>query len=430
MSLMLLSLLLGPSQTVGAPVQAVPASEFLDSLGVCSAVSVRGETLEDTIRAIEYTGLRWLRLGYESDLPTEDLLALHEATGARFSYGLQSGGSDIPRLLEGARRLAQAGALVAIEGNNEPNNWTVTYQGEEGGGDLSWLPVAKLQRDLYEAVKSDPLLADAPVWAPTEPGAQTDNVGLQYLTIPEGADTLMPPGTTYADYANCHNYLTHPSWPGLHENQTWIAADPGPECKVDGLYGNYGVTWRNHFRGYSVEELQDLPRVTTETGVTIGGEITERTQAVLILSCYLDQFTRGWSHTAVYLLRDRVDEAGNQTFGFYRPDYTPRLSAVYVHNLTTILDGDGRADGLGTLDYTIGDQPETVHDLLLQKADGTLMLVVWGERFLGGTDSITVDLGEAFGRVSIYDPTAGPEPVVTVSDIRSLDLGLTDHPLV
>ena len=56
---------------------------------------------------------------------------------------------------------------------------------------------------------------------------------------------------------------------------------------------------------------------------------------------YLDQFKRGWSYTAVYLLRDRADEGGNQQFGFYRPDYTPRKAAVYLHNLTTILADHG-----------------------------------------------------------------------------------------
>ncbi len=55
------------------------------------------------------------------------------------------------------------------------------------------------------------------------------------------------------------------------------------------------------------------------------------------MSMYLDQFKRGWSHTAVYLLRDRTDEGGNQSFGFFKPDYTPRKAAVYLHNLTTIL---------------------------------------------------------------------------------------------
>ena len=72
--------------------------------------------------------------------------------------------------------------------------------------------------------------------------------------------------------------------------------------------------------------------------------MTEDIHALNLLSLYLDQFKRGWSHTAVYLLRDRVDEGGNQKFGFYRPDYTPRKAAVYLHNLTTILsDSDGPA---------------------------------------------------------------------------------------
>jgi len=124
----------------------------------------------------------------------------------------------------------------------------------------------------------------------------------------------MPAGTKYADYANCHNYMLHPGWPGLHDNQTWVAADPTSACKVDGLYGNYGSTWRHNYPGYSESDLLTLPRVTTETGVKIGGSITEEVQALLYLSVYLDQFKRGWQYTSIYLLRDRTDERGNQTF--------------------------------------------------------------------------------------------------------------------
>lgn len=429
MVLMLTTLILGGAMTA-APTPAVPVSRFLDSLGANSAVCVRGENLESTIEATRFLGLRWYRLGYESDIPVSALLELHRQTGVRFSYGLQSGGADVERLLRGARELAAEDALVAIEGNNEPNNWGVTYQGEEGGSDLSWLPVAKLQRDLYSTVKSDPMLGGYPVWSITENGAQTDNVGLQFLTIPDGAGCLMPDGTRYADAANCHNYYTHPAWPGLHDNQTWIASDPGPGCRVDGLYGNYGLTWRNHFEGYSVEDLISLPRVTTETGVTIDGPITEEVQAKLLLCGYLSQFARGWSYTAVYLLRDRTDEAGNQSFGFYRPDYTPRLSALYLHNLTTILADDGPVEEPASLDYSIDDRPDTVHEVLLQRSDGTLLLVVWGERFTGGADEVTVRLGRAFLSAAIYDPTIGTEPLESLRHVSRVSLTLTDHPVI
>ena len=127
-----------------------------------------------------------------------------------------------------------------------------------------------MQRDLYEAVKSDPLLRKYPVWSISENGAERDNVGLQFLTIPNGAGTLMPVGTKYADYAVCHNYVYHPAAPGLADNKTWNAADPTSACKVDGLYGNYGLTWAHHFPGYSQTKLLTLPRVTTETGCQIG----------------------------------------------------------------------------------------------------------------------------------------------------------------
>lgn len=412
-------------------VKAKSDAAFLDSIGVNSAVSRRGETLHNTIQCVKYLGVRWIRSGYESDIPVSDLIALHRATGCKFSYGLLSGGVDLARLLDGGRSLAAAGALLAFEGNNEPNNWGVTYEGEQGGGKAAtWVPVAKLQRDLYKAVKSDPELKRYPVWSITENGAEKDNVGLQFLVIPQGAGCVMPDGTKYADYANCHNYFTHPSWPGLHDNQTWISSDPSPACRVDGLYGNYGVTWAKHFKGYGMEQLATLPRVTTETGITLDQTITERIQGLLYMSVYLAQFKRGWSYTSVYLLRDRTDESGNQTFGFYKPDYTPRLAAVYLHNLTTILADQGTPGKLGSLRYSIPNEPDTVHDLLLQKSDGTYALVVWDERFTGGENDVKVDFGKTIGSVKVYDPTVGATPIRTLQNIKSINLKMSDHPFV
>jgi hypothetical protein len=216
----------------------------------------------------------------------------------------------------------------------------------------------------------------------------------------------MPAGTQYADYANVHNYIYHPNASGLEDNKTWKAADPTSACKVDGLHVEYGLTWARHYPGYPAADLISLPRVTTENGAAIGGPITEGVHALNLLSLYLDQFKRGWSYTAVYLLRDRVDEAGNQRFGFYRPDYTPRKAAVYLHNLTTILADLGSIAKAGSLGYSIPKEPETVHDLLRQKSDGTYELVVWDER-LKGSDRVTVNLGGIHASVKLYDPTIG-----------------------
>jgi hypothetical protein len=413
----------------------LPVTDFLNSIGVVTTFPDRGQPLPRTIEMVKYGGFRWVRGGIEGltargPTTVQTYLDLHKETGVRFSWGLVSGGSDLKKLIETSRPLAKAGALLAFEGNNEPNNWGVTYEGKQGGGRApSWLAVARLQRDLYRAVKSDPLLKKYPVWSVSENGAEVDNVGLQFLTIPRGARTLMPEGTKYADHANVHNYIYHPGSPGLEDNRTWKAADPTSACKVDGLYGNYGVTWAKHFRGYSESELLTLPRVTTETGCTIGGGITENIHALNLLSMYLDQFKRGWSYTAVYLLRDRTDEAGNQTLGFFKPDYSPRKAAVYLHNLTTILADTGSLAKPGQLKYSISEQPATVHEMLLQKSDGTFALVVWNER-LKGADEVTVHLASTYPVVRVYDPTIGTEAVQTHRGIRTLTLTLSDHPLI
>lgn len=413
----------------GPGVPARPANDFLNSLGTLSAISVRGEKLEKTIETTKYLGLRWLRAGIEGNVPLEQFVQLHEQAGLRFSWGLGSGGSDLSKLLETARRMAAAGALLAFEGPNEPNNWAVTYQGQVGGKDHTWMAVAKLQSDLYRAVKNDPVLKQYPVWSISEGGAETENVGLQFLTIPQGTQTSMPAGTRYADYANVHNYIYHPNAPGLADNKTWNAADPSSACKVDGLYVEYGLTWARHYPGYSASELLTLPRVTTETGTTIGGPITEQIHALNLLTMYLDQYKRGWSYTAVYLLRDRVDEGGNQQFGFFKPDYTPRKAAIYLHNLTAILDDRAGLAKPGRLDYSIPAQPETVHDLLLQKSNGAFELIVWNEQIKGSTE-VTVHLGRVPATVRVFDPTTGTAPSQTLAKTASVPLTLSDHPVV
>lgn len=424
-----------PLATQGATTTAIRTTDFLNSLGVDTTFPDRGQPLDKTVEMINYLGIRWVRGGIEglsTNGPTtiQTYLQLHDRTGVRFSWGLVSGGTDLEKLIASARQLAAAGALLAFEGNNEPNNWGVTYQGERGGGHApSWLAVARLQRDLCAAVNSDPVLGKYPVWSISENGAEQDNVGLQFLTIPAGADTLLPAGTKFADFANCHNYIYHPASPGLADNKTWNAADPTSACKVDGLYGNYGRTWARHYPGCSEAELPAMPKVTTETGCQIGGAITEDIHARNLLSMYLDQFKRGWAYTSVYILRDRTDEGGNQRFGFFAPDYHPREAAVYLHNLTTILADKRTLAGPRSLDYSIPNEPATVHDMLLQHSDGTFQLLVWDER-VRGADAVTIVLDDIRDSVRVYDPTIGIEPIETHSHVHELTLTLSDHPLL
>ena len=128
-------------------------------------------------------------------------------------------------------------------------------------------------------------------------------------------------------------------------------------------------------------------------------------------------------------MRDRTDEGGNQSFGFFTSDYAPRKAAVYLHNLTTILADRGSLVNPGRLDYSLSEQPSTVHEMLLQKSDGTLELVMWNER-LKGADDVSVNLGGTYKAVKVFDPTIGTEPIQTYGEAESLKLTLSDHPLI
>ncbi|MCD7974035.1 MAG: T9SS type A sorting domain-containing protein [Candidatus Azobacteroides sp.] len=425
---------------------AVSANEFLNSIGANSAIYRRGEHVDTTIASCRYLGMRWIRtdesgLGNNGEVLPE-IKKLYEEAGVKVSVSLGSGGTNIDAVVKGAKKIAEYGGLIAIEGCNEPNNWGVTYQGEFGGRDQSWAPVARLHRDLYRAVREANELKDYPVWATTETGAQTDNAGMQYLTVPEDDSAVLQEfrGVTFADYANCHNYFTHPSWAPLQNNQTWLAADPTSKAKGDHLYGNYGVTWAKKYNGYTEEELLTIPKVTTETGVTLDETVTEEMQALMYLSLYLAQYKQGWKYTAMYLMRDRTDEGGNQTFGFYRPEWdnnsqryrsVPRLSAHYMHNFTSILEDRQDVASPAQVTYAISpSRPETVHELLLQKSDGKLYLIIWSEKYRGGSDEIELVFDRPLNEVLIYNPTLGKEVIETKRNISSLPLTMTNHPFI
>lgn len=430
------------TRAAGAPgfatKHARPTRSFLDSIGVVTTFPDRGQPLERTVEMVRYCGFRWVRAGIEGLSTTgpntiETMIALHRQTGALLSWGLVSGSGDLDKLIETGLVLARNGALLAFEGNNEPNNWAVTYRGEKGGAQGSWLPVARLQRDLYSTVKNHPELRDYPVWTISEPGAQTDNVGLQFLEIPTGAGTLMPDGTRYADFANVHNYMYHPNAPDLADNKVWDAADPSRAARVDGLFGNFGRTWRKHFQGYADKDLAQLPRVTTETGTTVSDQVPERLHGLHLMNLYLAQFARGYAHTSVYLLRDRTDEAGNQAFGFFAPDYRPRLAARYLRNLTTILadpiSKGSAASAPAEVDLYLEGQTPLVHDLLLRRSDGMFQYVIWGEMLRGSTETL-LHFAMPPESLHIYDPTSGTEPVHSAHSPEAIALTLSDHPLI
>jgi hypothetical protein len=328
--------------------------------------------------------------------------------------------------------LANTDSLMALEGPNEANNFPVTYQDQTSSMTIApfFFPVANFQNSFYSQAKNDPILQKYPVFAPSEAGgAEPNNVGLQFLTIPTGADTLMPDGTKYADFANVHNYVIGNGKCGtLADNQAWNAEDPTLNSCWDGLYGEYSLTWNKHFQGYPTNQVTTLPRVTTETGwYTEGnGAISEVQQGNLFLDLYLDAYKRGWSYTFIYYLHDTISQG---FWGLFHTDYTPKPSATYLRNLTTILEDTSSSFTPRQVNYSIPSEPATVHDLLIQKSNGTFDLAVWDER-VTGSDQVTVNLGSQHKSVVLYDPTVGTGATQRLRNVSSVVLSLSNHPVI
>jgi hypothetical protein len=452
-------------------VQARSANEFLNSVGVNTAINARGENIAKTEEFVKYMGARYIRAGAPDGTYVRPVhfKRLHDNCRVHFSLILGTNGDPlgnyiggIASIIKGAKEVLDAvgdpSVIVGFEGCNEPNNWGVLYGGLYGPGKYNdahpatgnYLPLARYQRDFYAAIKADPILGTAghnyPVWTATDAGgAQQQNVGLHFLTIPEGAvgvNPEFPAGTKYADVACVHNYFCTGS--SHANNRTWKAAG------IDGnnsLSSNFGRTWARGYVGYTNEQLEALPRVSTETGVRVeltGDVVTvrvsEHEQGLNYMSCYLSHFTRGFQYTAIYILRDRVDEDGNQAFGLFTPSNEPRISAHYMHNLTTILQDTASIANPGTLRYGLSARPTTVHDLLLQKEDGTMVLTVWGEKNgLNATaDNIEVLFEENIGKINVYNPgqytvadeTIGTRPVATYTNVKSVPLAMLNHPFI
>jgi hypothetical protein len=415
-------------QTASGPgLPATSAATFLSSLGVNTHVS-QGYKAANYVAPLQYLGIRNIRDG---DLNLPVTYALHQQTGVLVDLlmgcsDFSGPGSLLPSVVQ---YLASTASLLALEGPNEPNNWPISYLGQQGGGSGSWLPVAQCQRDFYSTIKSNPTLSSYPVVTVSQGGAEADNVGLQFLTIPGGAGTLMPAGTQYGDYANTHNYVSSNIGNLYEDNQSWLAADPQQNgFPGDTLYVNFGATWAGGYSGYSANQLQSLPRVSTETGWdSANNPGGESVQGKVLTNTYLDQFARGWSYTFIYQLIDGEGGASNQ--GLFHADYTPKLAATYIHNLTTILADNAPLGSPGLVNYSIPNLPATVHVLLLQKSTGSFELVIWDER-VGGSDTITLNLGASFATVKIYDITTGATPVQTLSNASLVPLTLTDHALI
>ncbi|RAK60781.1 hypothetical protein DJ021_13680 [Phenylobacterium hankyongense] len=335
-------------------------------------------------------------------IPTNQGQSSYDAlatAGIKFDLFVQ--GRDIGPSLSLLGKFARAhpGAVEAIEGPNEINNFPVAYSGLTGAAaGLAY------QSALYRGVSADPVLSGTPVFS------LTDNA---YFSAT-------------ADFSNVHPYP--------HEG-----AQPYPVL-ADTL-------------ARQLRAAPGKPVVMTETGYYslpngVGwGGVDLQTHAKLTINLLLDAAKLGYRKTYIYQLLDAYPDPTNRDqerhFGFFDIGNNAKPVATALHNLSAILKDDGATGStfaVGALPVQITGLPSSGFSLVLQKSSGAFDVVVWNEPqvwdnarhapIATGSSTITVDFGGRFAHVTAYDPLTGLKPVAAATAADRLQLPISDRPLV
>ncbi len=392
------------------------ASAFLQSLGINTHVSYTGTPYygqpQSVITALQYLGINTVRdqpPAYTSD-PTvaaaNDAIA---AAGVQFDALLVSSGGpvDITDTLTSSAAFEQSypGSIAAIEGPNEINAAPITYEGITG----TYAAGVQVTQDLWAGVQGDSSLNTVPVYALTLSNG---------ITGEGAAEKQLGDLAPYVTYGNAHIYA-------CCSNNVWQEDMP---------------YWLPIFE----QDTPGMPMVITETGyATVPGVVDELSAAKYNLNTFFENALNGIVKTYLYELVDEnssaTDTNSSDYYGEFHNDWTPKTGATAIHNLTTILQGAGSGTAPGTLNYSVSGLPATGHTFLLGSSTA-FDLAVWIDvTVYDPTDAIdiaapayplTVNLGATFSNVAVYDPMIGTTPIATYSNVSTLNISVTDHPLI
>ena len=392
------------SIVIPTPVVAQSAESFDQSIGVNVHMWETGSSYTNV--ALVESDLAYLGVDNIRDIlepVSQDLQALEAlaSAGYKFDFIIPPASTDIPTFVSllDSFIASYPGSVIAIEGPNEVDIWPVQY---DGGSALS--NAAQYQEALYAAIRADANLTGIPVY----------NLTLGNVSATE--------------YAAVGNLSSAANDANIH------------------LYANdaYGPQWSfNIVLPYAQLDAPGLPTVITETGYETNpadgySGVDQTVQAKYTLDTLMDAFKDGVAQTYLYEL---LDEGGTD-WGLFNSDGTPKLAATAVHNLTTILADPGSTSSFtpGSLSYAIANLPANGNQFLLEKSTGAFDLAIWAEasiwnpttetEIVAPTETSTVEFGQTQQVVLVFDPLQGTTPIAAYLNIQSVQVTLTDHPII
>lgn len=402
---------------------AVPAAAVVQSVGVCTHweyTNVYTSRYADLKARLLEAGITQVRgdVSRAADL---------WAAGIRTTTSGYTGGATPADVVASLRSLAAVGALTAVEGPNEPDNFWLsrTYRGSTG-------PAAALlwQQDLWTAARADDAFNAVTMVGPA--------LGKGYFSggSPFPADSL----TAYVDAGNFHPY---PQINGFVQAQISYA-------NLAGYYGRSTMpsntldVYPRHFMAHR-PPFGAKPMWATESGYpSWSGGQSVTTQGKYTPRIVLENFRLGIKRTFLYELVDQgTTDSREQSFGLLHNDLSPKpawrgLKAVLAAFSDPLADPTAPNTPVSmtlTVDPPSGSgyTAAQVHTVTAVKASGRRVVAIWhevtaedlsqpvGSRDLSNLQPIpaTLDLGRSVQNVTVrtLDPATGDPtaPTVTVS---------------
>jgi hypothetical protein len=336
-----------------AEVEPRSAAAFRDSVGVTTHIVYFGTAYGNWPRVVDR--LRELGVGHVRDgvyaNPAPQWRAWNEryyravelaaAHGIRFAFGMGRPGSEtgtIDQLLGVVGgRLRHAAA--ALEAPNEFDRFV--------GGPRWPARLAAYGRELYRKAKARPSVRSLPVIGPS-------------LTAP-GAALRLGDQRRWLDAGNIHPYTG-----GLSPGPPHLRSELGRIGAVSGRKPVWATEAGFH---NALRARVGQPPVSEAAG------------AVYLLRTFLEHFRAGIPRTYAYELLDEQREPARrnpeQHFGLLRSDFSRKPAFVALRNLLALMGPATPPGRLRPLRMTLERGPRDLRSLVLQRADGRHLLVLW-----------------------------------------------------
>jgi hypothetical protein len=504
---------------VGTSNTVFRAANFTASIGINTHLSYTDGAYANVANVkadLAYLGISLIRDGTpnpKGGIPYFNQVAALKtlaAASVRFDFIVEPSSTSIANAEQQIQSFdaATPGAVFAVEGPNEINNFPVTYNGLTGQA-----AATAFQSDLYSAIAGSPATSGISVYnftggivAPIlAGGAITRNGDGSYtltngqvgfrVTLPTGVSTITmtytgtgkaapasglfgypaqnqqgsiaagkngsitytynnisgAPKTLYADFIDygATYTLTSLKVTGPGSNANLATFDPklslAGQADAANMHiypGNGGAIGPVIAHAYQVGfNTAPGPRVITETGYTtdpaVSNGVTQTVQAQQIINGLLEAYQSGVQTTYLYELLDEKADPNNKLsqmhYGLFNNDNTPKLAAVAVHNLTSLL-----ADtGANAASFTTTRLADTLtggnagdQSMQFEKSNGGYDIALWNDNFAGtaNTDQVTLALGGTFASVNVYDVITGAETSLT--NVSQITAALGADPLL